>query len=156
METIDVTEQRPRENPMNRQSVSRPLDANDFSMNYYVLEPGEAFAGSLHAHLDQEESFFVLEGEATFETKPDPTAESETVTVSEGELIRFDPGEYQQGRNESDETLRALAMGTPQESSDVRAAVPCRECGDSPYLEVSIRDGELALECPECGMELDL
>lgn len=154
MQKIDVHDLSPKESPQNRQSVSKQLDAQDFSMNYYVLDPGEGFSSGLHAHLDQEESFFILEGEATFERQSDPTGESETVTVSEGEMIRFDPGEYQQGRNESDETVRALAMGTPQESTDVRAAVPCQECGESPYMDFVISDGEPALECPECGTEM--
>jgi len=71
MQKIDIDDMNPESGPQNRQSVSEPLDAQDFSMNYYALEPGEEFAGSLHTHLDQEESFFVLEGEATFETKPE-------------------------------------------------------------------------------------
>lgn len=156
MQKIDIDDMNPEAGGQNRQSVSEPLDATDFSMNYYVLDPGEEFAGSLHTHLDQEESFFVLEGEATFETKPELAADSETVTVSEGEIIRFDAGEYQQGRNESDDTLRALALGTPQESTDVRVAVPCQDCGESEYMEFTMIDGEPAMECPECGTELEV
>lgn len=102
-------------------------------MNYYELDPGEEFSGSVHTHLDQEESFFVLEGEATFETKPGPAAESETVHVTEGQIVRFDPGEYQQGR----------------------VAAPCQNCGESDYLDFALVDGEPALECPECGTEIE-
>jgi len=57
MQKIDIDDMNPESGPQNRQSVSEPLDAQDFSMNYYALEPGEEFAGSLHTHLDQEESF---------------------------------------------------------------------------------------------------
>jgi len=57
-------------------------------------------------------------------------------------MIRFDAGEYQQGRNESDDILRALALGTPQESTDVRVAVPCQDCGESEYMEFTMIDGE--------------
>ncbi|MFC6614335.1 cupin domain-containing protein [Halopenitus salinus] len=153
MQTIDVDDLDAAEGPQNRASVSEPLDAEDFAMNYYALDPGEAFTGGLHAHLDQEETFLVLEGEATFETAPSPTAETETVTVSAGQLVRFEPGEYQQGRNESDEPLRALAMGTPQESTDVRVAGPCEECGESEYLRFAMVDGTPTLECPDCGAE---
>jgi mannose-6-phosphate isomerase-like protein (cupin superfamily) len=156
MQQIDVTDLNPRSNPRNSESVSRPLEADDFAMNYYVLEPGEEFSGSLHTHLDQEESFFILEGEATFERQPTPTAESETVTVSEGEMIRFEPGEYQQGRNEGDDEVRALAMGTPQQSADVRAAEACPECGDNEYLDFVMSDGQPALECPECGTHVEI
>jgi len=155
MQTTDISDLDPRENPRNRHSVSELLDAQDFSMNYYELDPGEEFSGSVHTHLDQEESVFVLEGKATFETKPDPAAESETVHVTEGQIVRFDPGEYQQGRNESDEPLRALALGTPQESTQGRVAVPCQNCSESDYLDFVLVDGEPALECPECGTEIE-
>lgn len=156
MQKIDIDELNPTESPQGRESISAPLEAQDFSMNYYVLDPGEEFSGSLHAHMDQEESFFVLEGEATFEASQEPSGETETVTVGAGEMIRFDPGEYQQGRNEADEQLRALALGTPQESTDVRAAVPCQKCGDSDYMAFVIRDGGPALECPECDADVAL
>jgi len=154
MQKVDTDGLNPTESPQGRQSISAPLDAEEYSMNYYVLDPGEVFSGSRHAHMDQEESFFVLEGEATFETSQEPTGETETVTVAEGEMIRFDPGEYKQGRNESDETVRALALGTPQESTDIRAAVPCQQCGDSDYMNFVVRDGEPALECPQCDAEI--
>mgnify|MGYP000058221337 CR=1 FL=1 len=156
MQTADVQELDLSEAQVNRQSISAPLDAEDFSMNYYKLEPGENFADSVHTHADQEESFVILEGEATFETKPDPTAESETITVGESQMVRFDPGEYQQGRNESDEPVRALALGTPQESTDIRVAMACRECGESDYLNFVMTGREPTLECPECGMEIEV
>lgn len=134
-----------------RTSVSDPLSAEEFSLNYYALDPGEEFSGGLHAHLDQEESFLVLEGEATFEWTAEPAGETETATVGAGQMVRFPAGEYQQGRNEADEPLRALALGTPEESSDVRVAAPCRECGDSDYLAFTMVDGEPGMRCPECG-----
>jgi len=70
MQKIDIDDMNPESGPQNRQSVSEPLDAQDFSMNYYALEPGEEFAGSLHASRPGG-VVFVLEGEATFETKPE-------------------------------------------------------------------------------------
>ncbi|XGI84017.1 cupin domain-containing protein [Halorutilales archaeon Cl-col2-1] len=155
MQKIDLNSMTPEEDPRNRQSVSEPLGAQDFSMNYYVLEPGENFADAVHSHLDQEETFFVLEGEATFETKPELDAETETVTVTQGQMVRFDPGEYLQGRNESDETVRALALGTPQESTDIRIAAPCRDCGEADYMEFTVIDGEPGMRCPDCGAEFE-
>lgn len=156
MEKVTIDELDPSEAPMGRYSVSEALGAEDYSMNYYVLEPGEEFSGGMHAHLDQEESFLVLEGTATFETKPEPTADSDTVTVGEDEIIRFEAGEYQQGRNESDETVRALALGTPQESTDVRVAAPCVECGETEYLVFTMVGGAPATQCPECGAEFEV
>lgn len=155
MQRIDLDDMNPQATAQNRESVSAPLDADHFSMNYYALEPGEAFSGNLHTHLDQEEAFLVLEGEATFETRPTPTGDSETIILGEDEMIRFDPGEYQQGRNESDEPLRALALGAPQESSDIRVAIACRKCGESDYMEFGIEAGETILRCPECGAQIE-
>lgn len=150
MKQIDLDSLDPQANPMNSDSVSDPLGATDFAMNYYVLDPGEAFTGGLHAHLDQEEAFVILEGEATFEVQDSPTGDSETVTVGEEEMIRFSPGEYQQGRNESDGQVRALALGAPQESSDIRVASACPACADSEYLAFVPTDEGPMLECPEC------
>ena len=67
-----------------RRGLSEPLNTSDLAINYYHLQPGEGFSGGLHAHMDQEELFFVIDGEATFEL-PD-----ETVTVGEREAIERD------------------------------------------------------------------
>ncbi|WP_436902758.1 cupin domain-containing protein [Halovenus halobia] len=149
MKQIDVSGLETGE--MNSASVADKLEADDFALNYYVLDPGEEFTGGLHAHLDQEEAFYILEGEATFEYADGPTADTETTTVDEGAMVRFPPGEFQQGRNDSDETVRALALGAPQESSDIRVAAPCRACGDSEYLAFVPTDEGPMMECPECG-----
>jgi mannose-6-phosphate isomerase-like protein (cupin superfamily) len=138
-----------------RRSLSEPLDTADLAMNYYSLEPDEAFSGGLHAHLDQEEVFHVQEGTATFETKPDATADSELVEVAAGETIRFAPGEFQQGRNESDGRVVALALGAPKESTEGRVPQPCPECGESDVLAITMTDEGMGLECPECGAAID-
>jgi len=64
------------------------LGTEHVAMNYFELAPGDAFAGGVHAHGDQEEVFYVLSGTATFEVGP----ERERVDVEAGELIRFAPG----------------------------------------------------------------
>jgi uncharacterized cupin superfamily protein len=102
----------------------------------------------MHAHMDQEEVFYVTDGVATFET---PSGET---TVEAGELVRFAPGEYQQGRNESDEVVRALALGAPKESTDVRVPIPCPE-GDSDNLRAVPGEDGFTFECPECGETFD-
>jgi len=51
------------------------------------------------------------------------------VTVSEGEVIRFAPGEFQSGKNDSDGEVVAFAMGAPRDSEDVRVPQDCPECG---------------------------
>ena len=53
MQKINLGGMDPGKTPRNRQSVSEAVEAQDFSMNYYALNPGEEFAGGLHTHLDQ-------------------------------------------------------------------------------------------------------
>jgi uncharacterized cupin superfamily protein len=148
--TVDEIEPRaPGGSEIDRRGLAGPLGAEDVAVNRYVLAPGEAFSGGLHAHLDQEEIFYVVEGEATFETRPEPTADSETITVGPGEVVRFAPGEYQQGRNESDDTVVALAIGAPKDTTEARLAQRCPAC-DNPALALVRTDEGMGFECPEC------
>lgn len=128
-----------------RRTLSDPLGTIDVSINHYRLAPGEGLPGGLHAHADQEEVFVVLAGTATFETL------SGEVTVGESEAIRFDPGEFQSGRNGGDERLIVLAIGAPRETEDVRIPIGCFECehGD---LRLDFEGGPTFV-CPNCGAE---
>mgnify|MGYP002760945132 FL=1 len=56
------TELHPQEIHSVRRPVSDALDTEHFAMNYFELEPGEAFSGGLHTHHDQEEVFYVQSG----------------------------------------------------------------------------------------------
>jgi uncharacterized cupin superfamily protein len=142
---IDDLENHPRVADVQKHA-SEPLGLADMALNYYELEPGESFSGALHTHMNQEEVFYVLEGTATFQTKEDP------VTVEGGEVVRFAPGEYQEGRNESDDRVRALAMGAPKDDGETRTALPCQECG-AEYHEVEVTADGVDLTCPDCGNE---
>jgi uncharacterized cupin superfamily protein len=130
--------------------LSEELGTTDLAINHYRLDPGEAFSGGMHTHMDQEEVFYVVAGEATFET---PDGE---VSVGEGEAVRFAPGDYQRGRNEGDEPVEALALGAPKGSTDVRVPQPCPECGESDSLRAVPAEEGFAFECPECGADVDL
>jgi uncharacterized cupin superfamily protein len=155
MQTIDTDEVEPTamgDDDLDRRGLTEPLGTSDVAINYYALDPGEAFSGGLHAHLDQEEVFYVIEGTATFETMPAATAEAETVEVSAGEAVRFAPGEYQQGRNESDDRVVALALGAPRDSTEGRIPQPCEAC-DSDVLALARGDEGMVLRCPDCGEE---
>ncbi|MEF8781968.1 MAG: cupin domain-containing protein [Haloarculaceae archaeon] len=148
-----------------RRALTDALNTSDVAVVHYVLEPGERFSGSFHTHMDQEEIFLVVEGEATFETRAPDTAgtggeepsETREITVEEGEAIRFAPGEYQTGWNDGDETVVAYALGGPRDSTDVRIAhiagygdVSCPECGhDSMRVDPTETDANLV--CPDCG-----
>lgn len=139
-----------------RRPLSGPLGTEHVAVTRYALQPGERFSGSYHAHGDQEEVFVVLAGEATFET------EDGVVTVGPDEAIRFGPGEFQTGYNDTDAVLEALALGAPSGTEDVRFSriavagdvdVSCRECG-AEYLQLPAEDVD-GLECPDCGLVQD-
>lgn len=134
-------------------SVKRPVGsargAEELAMNYYELEPGERFAFGYHAHSVQEEIFVIIDRTATFET------ESGDVAVEAGELVRFAPGEFQQGRNETGDRVRALAIGAPAEMGDVTLLRHCEECGKRTDHDIEPTDdrSELLTICVACGTE---
>lgn len=151
-----------------RRPLTGPLGAEHVAIVRYVLEPGERFSGSVHAHADQEELFVVLEGEATFvvetartdDTGEDPGRDLEEVRVGPDEAIRFAPGEFQSGYNDADEPVVALALGAPRDSEDVRISripvlqdrnVTCPDC-DRDHMRIG-SDAEFV--CPDCGTTMD-
>lgn len=134
-----------------RRPLGEALGTTDVAVNHYILAPGEALVGGLHAHLDQEEVFYVLEGEVTFATMQDPSATPRSVRVEGGEAVRFGRGEYQQGRNAGDGRAVVLAVGAPPDSTAGREPRTCEACGDSEYLDTAMVDGILKARCPACG-----
>lgn len=124
--------------------LTEPLGLEAMAINYYELAPGDSFSGGLHTHMDQEEVFYVIEGEATFETRDGE------YTVGAGEVLRAAPGEYQEGKNTSDERLVALGLGAPQDSGETRVLLPCQECGDSDYYVSEVHADGVTLTCPAC------
>ena len=145
--SIDDIETNAFGSDVDRRGLSVPLGTTDVALNRYRLDPGERFSGSMHAHMDQEEVFVVVEGEATFETMDGE------VTVGEGEAIRFAPGEFQSGANDGDREVVAFAMGAPRDSEDVRLPQDCPECGHDNVRAIPSDDG-FDLQCPDCGAEV--
>ncbi|MDZ7688385.1 MAG: cupin domain-containing protein [Halobacteriales archaeon] len=146
--SVDSLENHSRSSDV-RKFMTDALNLEDLSMNYFELEPGESFSGGMHTHINPEETFFVVEGTATFQTRDGE------VEVGENEAVRFAPGEYQEGRNEDDERIRALALGTPQEQGETRTLFPCGDCG-AEYHEVEITESGIVLTCPDCGNEMEM
>ena len=136
-----------------RRPVSRALGTDHVAMNYFELSPGDAFAGKLHAHGDQEEIFYVLSGVATFEVGRD----RERVDVAAGELIRFAPGEFQSGfvREDADEKVVAWAFGAPGARHDwdaIETIATCHACeGERPHATELDDDGRFRFTCTACG-----
>jgi uncharacterized cupin superfamily protein len=134
-------------------TVLRPLtaaiNATDVALNYYELAPGDSFAYGYHAHAEQEELFVVQQGTVTFET------ETGEVEVEAGEVIRFAPGEFQQGTNRGDQRVVALAIGAPQETGGSEIRRECADCGErTPTTVERVDDGQSTItRCLECGAE---
>ena len=129
-----------------RRRVSRAIGTTDVALNHYRLAPGEGFPGGLHAHMDQEEVFVILDGQVTFETMDGET------TVEEGEVIRFSPGEFQSGTNTANAESVALAIGAPRETTDIRIPFECPEC-DHENLRLVTDAPDICFTCPSCKSE---
>jgi len=137
-----------------RRPVGDALGTTDVAVNHYELAPGESFSGGLHTHHDQEEVFYVLDGTASFDVGP----ERETITVASGEVVRFAPGDYQEGYNDGDERVRGLAIGAPTGTEEVDSYIDCRECGAETLHDFHVEDGDAPATavhtCQECGNEI--
>lgn len=115
------------------------------AINHYRVPPGEGLPAGLHAHADQEEVFVVREGRAVFETL------AGEVPVEPGEAVRFEPGEFQSGRNGGEDALVLLAVGAPRDSEDVRVPASCPACG---HEELRLEtEGGVRFVCPDCATE---
>lgn len=132
-----------------KRPLGEALGVEGFAMNHYVLDPGESFSTNLHTHRDQEEVFYVLAGVATFET------DDGSFELAANEAVRFAPGEYQHGYNDSDKRVVGLAFGAPRESEDGR--IECPECGarESPEIEWTDDRAAIVFRCGDCGAEIN-
>ncbi len=145
--SLDEIESGVSETGVERHGLTEPLGTGDVAISRYRLDPGERL-GSLHAHLDQEEVFVVTEGEATFETL------SGEVTVEADEAIRFAPGEFQAGTNDSIRTVTMYALGAPRETEAIRIPLSCEVCGHDSVRPGTAEESETpVLVCPDCGAE---
>ena len=161
MKKVAIDEVRNEVNPLQvhdtRRPVSDALGTEHVAMNYFELGPGDSFSGGLHTHHDQEEIFYVEEGEVVFEVG----LEREEVSVSSGELIRFAPGEFQVGTVPDDgERTVGWAVGAPGARHDwdaLESVVPCRECGTEEIHATRLTDeGRFAFTCTDCGTQFSL
>lgn len=160
MERVAIDDVDVQKNPLEvhsvRKPVSRVLGTEHVAMNYFELEPGESFSGGLHTHHDQEEIFYVMEGTATFLVGLD----RDEVEVDAGELIRFEPGEFQTGVNQGDERVVGWAVGAPGAGHDwdeLDSVVDCRECGEeTPHATTLTDEGRFSFTCNQCGNSFTL
>lgn len=132
-----------------KRPLGKVLGTTDLAINYYELEPGESFAFGYHRHADQEEVFYIQSGIVTFEI------EDGEIVVEEGEVIRFSSGEWQQGTNNDEERVVALALGAPAESGETEIFRACPTCEDRTSQRIEMTDDRDALVtiCEECESE---
>jgi uncharacterized cupin superfamily protein len=148
MKQIPISEVEPSTfgNDIDRRGLSEPLGTTDVAINHYRITSGEGLPGGIHAHMDQEEVFVIVNGEAIFETM------DAKIVVGAGEAIRFAPGEFQSGKNNSDDELVMFAMGAPRDTEDERIPIECLDCGHDD-LRLSTGGTDLTFVCPDCGAE---
>lgn len=157
MERVNIDDIEAEPHPMGvnreRRSITDAVGAEHMTAVHYELQPGEQFSGGLHTHHDQEEMFYVVEGTATFEHGTD----GEKTEVEAGEIIRFEPGEFQCGRNESEERVVGLALAAPGSRhnwEDLESLAPCPECDEVTPHGVHEPDESFVIYCNECGNEM--
>ncbi|MEF8814667.1 MAG: cupin domain-containing protein [Halovenus sp.] len=131
-------------------SLADSLGVGGFQWIYFEVEPGETFSVCYHAHPDEEEIFYVLDGRATFET------EDGEIYIESGEAVRFEPGEFQHGFNETEEPVIALAFSAPRDR-EIGGVIECPECGkrDHPRKETSDDGNVTIIVCNACGSEVN-
>ncbi|WP_257299305.1 cupin domain-containing protein [Haloarchaeobius sp. FL176] len=150
MEKVTIADAKRRMGPADvKRPLTDALGATDFALNYYELAPGDSLGFGYHRHSDQEEVFYVQSGVVTFET------ESGDVPVESGDVVRFAPGEWQLGSNESDERAVVLAMGAPKEAGELTMVRHCEDCGERTEQTLSLTDERDAVvsSCVDCSAE---
>lgn len=127
--------------------LSEALGTTEIALNYFELAPGESFGYAYHRHHDQEEVFYIQTGTATFKT------ETGEIAVDAGEIIRFSPGEFQLGTNQSDNRVTALALGAPRDSEDIEHLLDCSECSKRTVHTSEVAEDQdiIVIHCSECG-----
>jgi mannose-6-phosphate isomerase-like protein (cupin superfamily) len=131
--------------------LSPALETDGLALNYFEVDPAESLGYAYHRHLDQEEVFYVQAGRVTFET------EAGDVEVEAGEVIRFEPGEFQLGRNFGDERAHVLAIGAPRESKEIEYLLECPTCEATTIHvpQLTERPKAILVRCTECDTRTD-
>ncbi len=95
--------------PCVRRAIGERAGLENLAVNRYEADPGEQLPLAYHYHDDQEELFYVLDGELHVET-PDGVHE-----VPAGQCFVADPDSPHRAHNPADaeETVEVLAVGAP-------------------------------------------
>lgn len=94
--------------PSEMRYVSEAAGMDRMGLRVYSVDPGEEIPLSgMHYHDEQEEVFYVIEGELAVET-PD-----ETYRVDAGQFFVAEPESPHRAHNASEEPLSVIGMGAP-------------------------------------------
>lgn len=150
MEKVTIDELAiPTPNPAEKAvPLSGVLGTTDLAINYYELAAGERFGFDLHRHMDQEEIFYIQAGTVTFQL------EEGEVEVNDGEVIRFAPGEFQLGENQSEQVVKAVALGAPRDTREIEYLRQCQHCEEETIQRLAPPEkGEFLVTCTQCKRE---
>lgn len=105
--------------PSERRSISEAAGLENLGLHEFRAAPGEMIPLGYHYHDDQEEAFYVVDGELTVET---PDGEK---SVSAGSVFVAEPGSPHRAfvADDAPGTARVLAIGAPK-VDDVHAYDP--------------------------------
>lgn len=96
------------EKPSQRWEISPQLGIQGYNFNVAVLEPSERLSQTaFHYHENQEEFFYVIDGECRVET------ENESFNLSRDEMVVFREGAVHLLHNPFDEPCKLIAIGYP-------------------------------------------
>ncbi|WP_049899073.1 cupin domain-containing protein [Halococcus agarilyticus] len=82
---------------------------NEMRFNYFVYEPGDTVRR--HTQVEQEETFFVVEGRGRM------VVGDEAFAIEAGDTVVVDPGPWR--HIEAEEEMRIFAVGAPNRPDDV-------------------------------------
>lgn len=95
---------------------------NEMRFNYFVYEPGDTVRR--HTQVEQEETFFVVEGWGRM------VVGDETFAIEAGDTVVVDPGSWR--HIEAEEEMRIFAVGAPNRPDDVIFLEDLEDTADLP------------------------
>ena len=104
-ESVDPTPDR----PCVQRALTERVGLENVAVNLYEVDPGDQIPLAYHYHDEQEEAFYVTQGELHVET-PEGTQ-----VVPEGHLFVAEPDSPQRAYvpEDAEEVVRTLALGAP-------------------------------------------
>jgi mannose-6-phosphate isomerase-like protein (cupin superfamily) len=90
----------------NVEFLARSKDTPRFNLAVIEIQPRRG-GPPIHAHTDEDDSFYILEGELTF------TVEGDEVVAGPGTFVLVPPGLQHTFKNDTDEVVRMVNVHAP-------------------------------------------